>query len=141
MKHLSGIYRLEFQVASGEPTGIDEPAYLARLDDFSTWLRAQPEVDHVYSLTDILKRVNQVVHDDDPSFYATPDTRDGAAQELLLYEMGLPAGLDLTDRVNVDKSATRVTVTVKDMSTKKLTVFAQRAEGWLKEHAPRPMWA
>ncbi len=141
MKHLSGIYRLEFQVGSGEPTGISDPVYLARLDEFATWLRAQPEVDHVYGLADVLKRVNQVVHDDDPSFYRTPDTRDAAAQSLLLYEMGLPSGLDLTDRVNVDKSATRVTVTVKDMSTKKLTGFAQRAEGWLREHAPRPMWA
>ncbi len=141
MKHLSGIYRLEFQVPSGEPTGVNEPAYLARLGDFADWLRAQPEVDHVYSLTDIVKRVNQVVHDDDAAYYRTPDSRDAAAQALLLYEMSLPAGLDLTDRINVDKSATRVTVTVKDMSTKKLTLFAQRAEGWLRTNAPRTMWA
>jgi uncharacterized protein len=140
MKHLSGIYRLEFQVPSGEPTGINEPAYLARLSDFAAWLRAQPEVDHVYSLTDIVKRVNQVVHEDDAAHYRTPDTREAAAEALLLYEMSLPSGLDLTDRINVDKSATRVTVTVKDMSTKRLTAFAQRAEGWLRSNAPRAMW-
>ena len=141
MKHLSGIYRLELQVASGEASGIHEPVYLERLDAFAGWLRAQPEVDHVYALTDIVKRVNQVLHDDDPAFYRTPETRDAAAQTLLVYEMGLPSGLDLTDRVDVGKATSRVSVTVKDLTTRDMTHFAQRAEGWLRANAPRAMWA
>ena len=85
--------------------------------------------------------MNEVVHDGDPAFYRTPETRDAAGQALLLYEMGLRAGVDLTDRINVEKSAARLTVTVKDMSTRQMTQFATRSEGWLKANAPRAMWA
>ena len=31
---------------------------------------------------------------------------------MLLYELSLPYGLDLNDRINIDKSATRVTATL-----------------------------
>ncbi len=141
MKHLSGIYRLEYQVGSGEASGVTDPAYLARLDAFAEWLRTQPEVEHVYSLTDIVKRVNRVVHGDEPGHYRIPETREATGEALFLYEMSLPSGLELTDRISVDKSATRLSVTVKDMSTREMNAFAQRSEGWMKEHLPEAMWS
>ena len=39
-----------------------------------------------------------------------------AAQYLLLYELSVPFGLDLNDRINVDKSSTRFTVTLQNAS-------------------------
>jgi uncharacterized protein len=128
MKNLSGIYRLEYQVGSAGPSGIVEPAYLERLDAFGGWLRAQPEVEHVYSIADVVKRVNQVVSGDDQSAYRIPASREAVSEALLVYEMGLPQGLDLTDRVNVDRSAARLTVTVKDVSSKQMTAFTARSE-------------
>lgn len=136
MQKLSGIYRLEYQVGAGAPSGVVDPAYLSTLESFSTWLRAQPEVEHVWSIGDVLKRIHQATH----GAYVVPDSRQAAAEGLLLYEMNLPRGLDLTDRVNIDKSAARLSVTVKDMSTRELTAFAERSETWLREHAPRAMW-
>lgn len=141
MKNLSGIYRLEYQVAAGSPSGISEPAYLEKLEAFAVWLRAQGEVQHVYSVTDVIKRVNQVMNGGATSEYRLPRTRAAASEALLLYEMNLPAGLDLTDRINIDKSAARLTVTVHDMSTKQMTAFAHRSEQWLRDNAPRAMWA
>ncbi len=135
MQSLSGIYRLEYQVGSKD--GVTDPAYLAQLDAFSTYLRAQPEVQHVFALPDVVKRV----HEATSGAYALPATREAAGEDLLVYEMGLPAGLDLTDRVNVDKSASRVTVTVRDMSTREMGAFTARTEAWLRESAPREMWA
>jgi predicted RND superfamily exporter protein len=141
MKNLSGIYRLEYQIASGSPYGIAEPAYLEALEGFSTWLRAQPEVQHVYSVTDILKRVHQVANGGGAEAYRIPQTRAATSEALLMYEMNLPAGLDLTDRINIDKSAARLTVTVRDMSTRQMTAFAHRSEAWLRENTPSAMWA
>ena len=141
MKNLSGIYRLEYQVGSEGPSGIVEPAYLRHLDDFGGWLRAQPEVEHVYSVADVVKRVNQVMSASAPAAYRIPDSREGVSEALLVYEMGLPQGLDLTDRVNVDKSAARLTVTVKDVSSQQMNAFTARSEAWLRTNAPRPMWA
>jgi predicted RND superfamily exporter protein/outer membrane lipoprotein-sorting protein len=141
MKNLSGIYRLEYQVGSDGPSGIADPAHLRHLDAFAGWLRAQPEVHHVYSIADVVKRVNQVIQGDDPAAYAIPGSREAVSEALLLYEMGLPQGLDLTDRVNVDKSAARMTVTVKDVSSKQMTAFTARSEAWLRANTPKPMWA
>jgi uncharacterized protein len=141
IKNLSGIYRIEFQVGSDGEQGIFAPTYLQSLEGFAVWLRSQPEVEHVYSFTDIEKRVNQVMHNDAAAEYKLPADRATAAQDLLVYEMSLPAGLDLRDRVSVDKSSTRLSITAKDLSTKQLTGFARRAEGWLHYHAAPSMWS
>jgi uncharacterized protein len=141
MKHLSGIYRLEFQVGSEGEQGISDPSYLATLEAFENYLRAQSEVDHVYGLADIQKRIHQVMNSDDPSAYRVPSVRETAAENLLVYEMSLPPGLDLKDRINVNKSASRVSVTVRDLSTKQMSAFSHRAEQWLRDHAAKSMWS
>jgi predicted RND superfamily exporter protein len=140
-KHLRGIYLAEFSVEASEPGGISEPDYLNNLETFANWLRAQPEVEHVFSYTDIVKRLNKNLHGDDPAWYGIPDDRDLAAQYLLLYELSLPYGLDLNDRVNVDKSATRLSVTLKDISTVEGRAFIDRSSKWLVDNTPAYMWA
>ncbi|MCA9623904.1 MAG: MMPL family transporter, partial [Myxococcales bacterium] len=138
-EHLSGIYRLELEVRSGEENGISDPAYVGKLEELVTWLRERPEVHHVYAFTDILKRVNQTVSGDDPAAYRLPETREAAAQYLMLYEMGLPPGMALSDRINVDKSSTRVTITIGDLQSQEVRAFAAATESWLAAHAPPSM--
>ena len=53
---------------------------------------------------------------DDEKFYAIPENRELAAQYLLLYELSVPFGLDLNNRINVNKSSTRLTVNIKQAS-------------------------
>ena len=57
-KHLSGPYPVEFSIEAEAPGGTSEPTYLMGLEAFTDWLRAQPEVRHVYGITDIFKRLN-----------------------------------------------------------------------------------
>ena len=140
LDHMGGIYGLEFALDSGAAEGISEPAYLAQLDSFSAWLRAQPEVTHVHAYSDIIKRLNDALHDSDGAHYRVPDERALASQYLLLYELSLPEGLGLNDRISVDRSSTRLTVTVGDLSTRELRDFTERAEGWLSQNAPPSMW-
>jgi len=92
MEHLSGLYDLQFGVPANGPGGISEPEYLKHLEAFGAWLRAQPEIMHVYSYSDIVKRLNRNMHGDDPAKYTVPENRELAAQYLLLYEMSLPSG-------------------------------------------------
>jgi len=80
--------------------------------------------------------LNKNMHGDDPNWYRIPEQRDLAAQYLLLYEMSLPYGLDLNNQINVDKSATRFTVSLKTISTNHLLELEQRAQQWLTENAP-----
>ncbi len=139
MENLSGIYTFEYSVPSKGPEQITQPEYLQNLSEFTDWLRTQPEVDHVFSMSDVFKRLNKNMHADDETMYRIPDRQDMAAQYLLLYEFSLPYGLDLNDRVNIDKSATRVTVTIKDLSTKEGRAFKARTEKWLDDNAPSYM--
>ena len=138
-ENLAGIYMFHYSVASGEEEGINDPAYLAHIDAFSEWLRAQPEVSHVSTLTDTMKRLNKNMHGDDDSYYRLPEERELAAQYLLLYEMSLPYGLDLNNQINVQKSSTRVTATIENVSTRELRAIDQRAQDWLGANTPPVM--
>lgn len=137
--NLTGIYQMEYSLDSGESQGISKPKYLAKVEEFANWLKQQPEVMHVYSITDIFKRLNKNMHGDDESWYRLPETREMAAQYLLLYEFSLPYGLDLNDRLNVDKSSTRLTATIDNLSTVEIRALKLRAEEWLKANAPKNM--
>ncbi|WIO74216.1 MMPL family transporter [Porticoccaceae bacterium LTM1] len=139
--HLNGPYVVEFSVEAGEEGGISKPEYLAELEEFTNWLDQQKEVNHVYSYTDIIKRLNKNLHSDDPAWHKIPDNREMAAQYLLLYELSLPYGLDLNDRINVDKSATRVTASLKNLSTIEVRNFLDRARNWISTNLPEQMRA
>lgn len=134
--NLTGIYTIEYSLPAGEPGGIADPGFLRRVEAFADWYREQPGVLHVNTFTDIMKRLNMNLHADDPDWYRLPQERNLAAQYLLLYEMSLPYGLDLNNQINVDKSATRLTVTVDSMSSNALLALEERAQAWLREHAP-----
>ena len=132
-----GFYPVEWSVPANEPGAISDPEFLETLNAYVEWLRAQPNVVHVYSITDIMKRLNQNLNGDDPSFYRLPDNRDLSAQYLLLYELSLPYGLDLNDRINIDKSATRVTATLDgEVTTERVREFLAQSTQWFEENAP-----
>ncbi|NQZ11009.1 MAG: MMPL family transporter [Algicola sp.] len=133
-KNLSGMTLLEMSVKSGTANGINDPAYLKTVSDMADWLRLQPEVDHVNTLTDTLKRLNKNMHGDDSSWYKLPQTREMAAQYLLLYEMSLPYGLDLNDQLNVDKSSTKLVVTFKNLTSNELIAVGDRIDDWFAQN-------
>nr|VFK63557.1 MAG: hypothetical protein BECKTC1821F_GA0114240_10994 [Candidatus Kentron sp. TC] len=135
-KHLGGLYHIDYSLDSGESDGVNDPEFLRKIDDFANWLRQQPEVTHVKIITDTFKRLNKTMHGDDPNFYRLPERRDLAAQYLLLYEMSLPYGLDLNNMINVDKSATRVSVGTEVLSSRQVIALERRARQWLSDNAP-----
>ncbi|MCC6697298.1 MAG: MMPL family transporter [Candidatus Hydrogenedentes bacterium] len=139
--NLTGMYPIEFALGSGEDGGIASPAYLHTLDEFAQWFRAQPNVIHVSSFSDVMKRINMNMHGDDPEMYRVPDSRELAAQYLLLYQMSLPFGLDLNDRIDVRESATRFIVTVGGVTANEVGQTADNGEQWLAKNAPPCMFS
>jgi uncharacterized protein len=139
--NLTGVYNVEYSIGAKESGGINEPEYLKNLNKFELWLEEQPEVTHVNAFTEVARRINRSMHGDDPTYYRVPDNREEAAQYLLLYEMSLPFGLDLNNQINVDKSETRLTATVHNISSKELIAFTERTEQWLVDNTPEYMHA
>jgi predicted RND superfamily exporter protein len=138
-ENLTGLDRIEYSLDSGESGGINNPEYLATVEKFANWYRKQPKVVHVNTITDTMKRLNRNMHGDDETYYRIPEQRDLAAQYLLLYEMSLPFGLDLNNQINVDKSGTRMIVTLRDMTATEVREIDERAREWLKANAPESM--
>lgn len=134
--NLTGLYQVHYSLDSGESGGISEPEFLRLTHEFAQWWRAQPETEHVKSITDTMKRLNKNMHGDDDSKYKLPGSRDLAAQYLLLYEMSLPYGLDLNNQINVDKSSTRVIATLKAIDISETLDLTRRASAWLDDRAP-----
>ncbi|CRI58560.1 efflux RND transporter permease subunit [Pseudomonas sp. CCOS 191] len=136
MDNLSGIYRLEY-VATSSRGDISDPRFLAELDRFAQWLRAQKEVDSVTTLSDAIKKLNQTMAGGHPEAYQLPEDPALAAQMLLVYEMSLPFGLDLSNQINIDKSATRLVITLTRLDTQQIRDIKARADDWWHTHADR----
>ena len=136
IENLTGFDKLEYSLRAGREGSITDPDYLRKVEAFTAWYRQQPEVTHVQAFSDIMKRLNKNMHGDDSAFYRLPEAQDFAAQYLLLYEFSLPFGSDLNDRIDVAKSATRMSVVVKDATSRDLRELDKRAQVWLRAHAP-----
>ena len=134
--NLTGLDKLEYSLNAGRESGITDPDYLRKVDAFAEWYRQQPEVTHVEAFSDIMKRLNKNMHGDDPTFYRLPDDPNLAAQYLLLYELSLPFGSDLNDRIDVAKSATRLVVVTKNAWSRDIRELDKRAQVWLRANAP-----
>ncbi|MDX8377864.1 MAG: MMPL family transporter [Mariprofundales bacterium] len=135
--HLTGLYQLQFSLPAEGSNGVSDPEFLAHTKGFVDWLRSQPEVQHVRSITDTMQRLNMNLHGDDPAWYKLPEARDLAAQYLLLYELSLPYGLDMNNQLNVDKSSTQIVATLQNLTTRELRDISIRGEQWLKDNAPK----
>ena len=136
IENLTGLQTIEYSLASGEEGGIANPVFLNEVEAFAEWYRQQPETVHVDVITDTFRQLNRTLHGDAPSQYRLPESRDLAAQYLLLYEFSLPQGLDLNDRIDIDKSASRMTVTTKTLSSKEVLALNRRSAEWLAGNTP-----
>ena len=136
-ERLSGNTVLDYSLEASGADGVTDPVFLSEVSDFAEWFREQPSVRHVSVITDTFRQLNQSMHGDDPAFYRIPESRELAAQYLLLYELSLPQGLDLNNQIDTARSATRMTVSSRTLYSQDLLDLNARAEAWLADNAPR----
>ena len=136
IENLTGVMALQYSVSAGEEQGIYKPEYLSQLDAFGIWFEQQEQVLYVNKVTTIIKRLNKNLHNDDPEYYRIPTDRQLAAQYMFLYELSLPYGLDLSNAMDVDRSATRLTAVIKNTKSVDVIKLDEDARNWLKANAP-----
>ena len=93
-----------------------ESQVLKNLDIISNEISKFPCVKRVYSLADIVKDLNQVMHSDDPEYYSIPDDKELISQLLLLYEMS--GGTEAENWVDYDYMTLRISADVGDFMAK-----------------------
>jgi len=134
--NLTGIYNVEYSIEAENSGDISNPQVLADIKKFADWMLTQPEVIHVNTITDTFTRLNKNMHGDDEKWNKLPESRELAAQYLLLYEMSLPFGLDLNNQIDIDRKSTRLTVTMKTLSTQEVLAVEKRFDDWMIANIP-----
>lgn len=139
MKHLTGMHRIDFSVDSGEAGGTMDPAFLQHMDDLVTWLQSQKEVVYANAFSDVVKRLNRNLHEDDSAYYRIPDNRALVSQYTLMYELSLPQGLGLENQLDINKRYARVVVMLHNVGSHGVLAFNDRTEQWMRDHWPKVM--
>jgi len=132
----TGLEVIEFDVGSDQENMIFDADYVDKLTRFENWLVDQPKVEHVSSILEIYRRLNQHLNAGAPEMYTIPDDRQALAQYILLYEMSLPLGQELTTNISIDKARSRITVIMRNASTKDVRELRERGEDWLANETP-----
>lgn len=85
-----------YLIAQGNEEGaIKRPDTLRRIEHMQRELEKSPLVGKTTSIVDVVKRVNRVMHGDDPKYEVIPDSENVVAQYLLLFSMvGKPRDLN-----------------------------------------------
>ncbi len=130
-----GTNSVQFLIRAPTAGGIKDPKVLQGMARLQTFLEGQPDVGKTQSVADLIKRMNQAMHGDDPKYYTVPDTRDLVAQYLFLYTLsGDPQDFD--SLVDNDFRQATVWTFVKNDSTTSADLLARRARAIIDESFP-----
>ncbi len=77
---------LEFLLDTGKESGVKNPEFMKKLDTLMNDAEKYPQVTKAMSVTSVLKQIRRALHNNDPDYYALPDSKEGIAQYLFLYE-------------------------------------------------------
>lgn len=159
-ENLTGLYTMFYNLQTGEDSGIHEAEFMDTLEEFVAFAEQQPEVLHVQSYTDVMKRLNKSMNGDREACYrlpkqslqeecnrllkeeaTTPEELNNSIRQLtsqftLMYEMSLPKGMDLNNQLNSDKSATRVQLALKNISSTEVIALEEKFAHWFEQNAP-----
>ncbi|CAM2069892.1 MMPL family transporter [Sulfidibacter corallicola] len=107
---VGGTSAIELSIDSGQADGIKDPSFLKRVGELQEWAESRPQLTKTIAITDIIKQSNRSLHGEDPAAYLIPEDRELVAQELFLYTLSLPPGMDLNNRMSLDNRRLRLTI-------------------------------
>jgi len=128
--NLTGPMAYEIVVDSKEEGGIKDPTFLKTVELFyKDFQKTYPDVRHLNSLLDTIKRFNKVVN----NIEEIPDNRNLIAQYLLLYSLSLPQGMEINDKMDIKEQRLRVTARVNIVDTSKDLEMIDYVSEWWKQ--------
>jgi hypothetical protein len=86
-RHLGGTSTAYLVVQGSHENTMHDPAMLRAIEALQRDLEKDPLVGKTFSVVDYVKRINRVLHNDDPAFERVPDSPAEVAQYLFLFSM------------------------------------------------------
>ncbi len=131
-KNFGGTSTLNVILDSSDPDTFKKPAVLNLLNEAQKGVLALEKVGDATSITDYLRRMNRVMHEDRIEFDTIPNDSDLIAQYLLLYEMsGDPD--NLWKVVDTDYRGANLTVQLKSDDTQTI----RRVVAYFDSYSPK----
>ena len=129
---MGGLSNLILIFDVGESGSIIEPAAMREIDRIQGWANQEDLVRKSYSITDIIKDLNQTFHGNDPDYYTIPESRELIAQYLILYESA--GGDEAFELLSSDYQRAQLELRLGMSSTAEVVLLKDRIENELALH-------
>ena len=135
---MRGTLSLEIIIDTEKENGLYDPGTLNRIEKAIAFAETVENEDvfvgKAWSLTTILKEINQALNENRSEFYAIPQNRDLVAQEFLLFENS--GSDDLEDFVDSQFSMARFSIKGPFVDAYKYGEFLDSLKGYFKDAFP-----
>lgn len=132
---MSGTNPLYILVEGPTEDSIKRPDVLMAMESLQHFIDGKPHVGKTISIVDFIKKMNQSMNADQPSFYLIPDSQDLVAQYLFLYSNSGEPG-DFDSYVDNGYQKAVVTTFLKSDSTAYVSQLAKEISLHAKEIFP-----
>ncbi len=129
-EHLGGTNTLYLLVEGPRGDAIKDPQVLRAMEATQQFLNRQAHVGKTLSLVDFIKRMNQAMHNDDPSYDRIPESQELISQYLLLYSLSGEPG-DFDSYVDYTYQSANIWVFLKTDSSTFLQELIARLDDFL----------
>ena len=121
-------------VLANEPEFMKRPEAVRWIEGLQRHLEQLPVVGKTFSVSDYVKRINQVLHDDDRKYDAVPDTKEAIGQYLFLFSMSAKPS-DLDNVVDTTFQKANVWVQLKTWDAEAMRQVIHATGAYQKAHA------
>ncbi len=130
-----GTYMAYLVIEGSQPDAVKEPAAVAYIDSLQAHLEADPLIGKTSSVADIVKRINLVLHDNDPAYDSVPDSAEAIGQFLFLFSsMGDPNDLD--NFIDRDSGKANVWIQMKGGDNRQMQAVEDRLAAFVADNPP-----
>ena len=132
-ENLGGTATLYLVAGATREDVMKDPAVLRSLEGLQRHLESKPLVGKTLSLADYVRRVNRVLHDDDPRYDTIPESKTAIAQCLLLLQMGMQPR-DLNNVVDYPYQKANIFVQLRSWDAVEARALLADVQGYLAVH-------
>lgn len=129
-QHLGGTSIGYVVIRGSEENAMHEPRMLRSIESLQRELEKDPVVGKTHSVADFVKRINRVLHNDDPAFDRIPDSATEIAQYLFLFSMSAKPS-DLNNVVDYPFQSANIAVQLKSWDAGVMRGVLDRAHAHL----------
>jgi predicted RND superfamily exporter protein len=113
---MAGSANFEVLLDSKRSDGVGALSFVRTLEEIQSFADSRGHiVRKTVSVVDIIKKINEALHDNDPRYYTLPGSDLELSQYLLLYEIS--GGKELEKIVSADLATARLTILVRSTTT------------------------